>query len=64
MAIRTRMHSTNEEYVRLMRKADQAWEMGGLARQDGDTADMERQYAKAREYQAQANAIVRAEQGG
>jgi len=27
----------------LLRKSDQAWDMAGLARQDGDMADAERQ---------------------
>ncbi len=40
-------------YEQLRRKADQAWEMAGLARQDGDHADAERQTKKAREYEQQ-----------
>lgn len=39
---------------RLRRKADQAWEMAGLARQDGDTADEKRWTARARELDRQA----------
>ena len=41
---------TREE---LRRKADQAWEMAGLARQDGDVADMKRRTAEAKEYDRQ-----------
>ena len=52
MGIRTR--NPNEprdaEYLRLRRKADQAWELGGLARQDGDTEAMNRHYDQAREW--------------
>ena len=36
----------------LRRKADQAWELAGCARQDGDTADEQRRTAEAREYEA------------
>ena len=32
------------------RKADQAYEMAGLAAQDGDRVDAARQLAKAKEY--------------
>lgn len=32
------------------RKEDQAWEMAGLARQDGDKVDEEKQTKLAREY--------------
>ena len=35
-------------------KADQHWELAGLARQDGDKADEERQTKLAREWQAKA----------
>lgn len=38
----------------LRRKADQHWEMAGLARQDNDQADADRHTAKAREYDRQA----------
>ena len=35
---------------RLRRKRDQAWEMAGLARQDGDEADCIRRMEEAKEY--------------
>jgi hypothetical protein len=35
-------------------KADQHWDMAGLARQDGDKADEERQTKLARDWQAKA----------
>lgn len=38
---------------RLRRKADQHWDMAGLARQDGDAADAQRHTDKAREYEKQ-----------
>ncbi len=41
----------NMSAEQLRRKADQAWEMAGLARQDGDTKDEIRQTENAREYQ-------------
>ena len=40
------------EYHR--RKADQHWDMAGLARQDGDRTDAERHTSKAREHEALA----------
>lgn len=43
----------------LRRKRDQAWEMAGLARQDGDTTDEVRQTAIAREYQRQIGEAIR-----
>jgi hypothetical protein len=36
---------------RLRRKADQHWEMAGLARQDGDRADADRHTKEARRYE-------------
>ena len=36
---------------RYRRKRDQAWEMAGLARQDGDKKDEARWIAEAREYE-------------
>lgn len=48
----TRLTGT-PDYDRLRRKADQEWDMAGLARQDRDTADEERHTAKAREYENQ-----------
>lgn len=38
----------------LMMKADQEWEMAGLARQDGDMKASEQHTANAREYQRKA----------
>jgi hypothetical protein len=38
---------------KLRRKADQAWEMGSLARIDGDTKDMNDRYEEARAYQTE-----------
>jgi hypothetical protein len=61
MALKTKLHSDDPEYVALMRKSDQEWELGGLARQDGDKKAMEEHYEKAREYQRQANEILRME---
>lgn len=37
----------------LRRKADQAWDMAGLARADADHADAARQTANARAYEAE-----------
>ena len=45
------MEKTEElSYDRLRRKADQHWEMAGLARMDGDRKDEERHTKLAREY--------------
>lgn len=44
----------------LRRKADQSWEMAGLARQDGDKADEARHTANAREYEAAIGERARA----
>lgn len=41
-------------YDQLRRKADQAWELAGLARQDRDTFDEQRWTRKAREYETMA----------
>lgn len=38
---------------RLRRKSSQAWDLAGLARQDGDTVDEANQTAAAREYDRQ-----------
>lgn len=38
---------------RLRRKADQEWDMAGLARQDGDARAAERHTAAARDYERQ-----------
>lgn len=50
--------STEEKYEewsdeKLRRKADQAWDMAGLARQDRDTEDEKRRTAEARKYDAE-----------
>jgi len=47
-------HRDNAEYQRLMRKANQHWEMAGLARQDGDTMDAKNHMDQAREYERRA----------
>lgn len=60
MAIRNanpRDRGQSVDYFRYRRKADQEWELGGLARQDGDLKAMEEHYAKAREYGAMANEL-------
>jgi hypothetical protein len=65
MAIRTRTpeqrakdEKYGAEYVRLRRKADQEWEMAGLARQDGDTKAVEEHTRKAQEGQAQLRDLI------
>ena len=47
------------ELDRLRRKRDQAWDMAGLARQDGDTKDSERRTKEAREYEKQIRDLLR-----
>jgi hypothetical protein len=47
----------NEAKARLLRKANQEWELGGLARQDGDKVAMERHYAEARRLTAEASEL-------
>lgn len=42
-----------DHLTQLRRKADQEWEMAGLARQDQDHPDEERHTKKAREYERQ-----------
>lgn len=42
----------------LRRKRDQAWELAGLARQDGDTADERRWTNRARELQRKIRECV------
>jgi hypothetical protein len=44
----------NAEYLRCRRKADQHWDMAGLARQDGDKKDAERHTKLAREWEEKA----------
>lgn len=47
----------SSEIARLRRRADQHWEMAGLARQDGDHADEIRYTAKARELEKQLSEL-------
>jgi hypothetical protein len=42
--------NSKEDFIR---KANQAWEMAALARQDGDRADEIQQINKAREFERQ-----------
>lgn len=46
-------------YLRM--KADQHWDMAGLARQDGDHADEKRHTDKAREYEQMAREAYQGE---
>lgn len=50
----------SRENNKFARKADQEWEMAGLARQDGDTADEKRHTELAREYER----LAREEEAG
>lgn len=45
------MSNPTPEKERLRRKANQHWDMAGLARQDGDTKDAERHTKLARDYE-------------
>lgn len=56
MAINRRINN------RFARKADQEWELAGLARQDGDTADEKRHTDAARDYERQAREFERAKE--
>ena len=47
---------------RLRRKSSQAWDMAGLARQDGDMADCERRTKEAREWDRQLVEYLRGKQ--
>ena len=47
---------------RLRRKANQAWEMAGCARQDGDYKDEERYTAEAREYETLRELCLRGDE--
>lgn len=52
VAIRNKIpDGATPEYLRYRRKADQEWEMAGLAWQDGDPAAERRHIAQAREYE-------------
>lgn len=44
---------------RLRRKADQAWELAGLARADGDSQDSIKHTEEAREYQQQLSDYIK-----
>jgi hypothetical protein len=44
------------------RKANQEWEMAGLARQDGDYKDAEKRTEAAREWERKARRIARNEE--
>lgn len=61
MAIRNKPTPADHdpEYRRLRRKADQEWEMAGLARQDRDSRAEAQHTAQAREYNRQAAARYR-----
>jgi hypothetical protein len=43
-----------QDYDYCKRKANQAWELAGCARQDGDTKDEQRWTAEARVWEAKA----------
>ncbi len=54
MALRNKGYPSGDAMRdRLRRKADQEWDMAGLARQDGDHADAAKHTAAAREYERQ-----------
>lgn len=53
------MKTFEEACQRLRRKADQEWDMAGLARQDRDPTDEKRHTDKAREYERQLGELVR-----
>jgi hypothetical protein len=60
MAIRTmnpKDRGQSDEFYRWQRKANQEWDLAGLARQDGDTQSENFHTAKAREYAARAAAL-------
>lgn len=54
MAIRTRRPGEKWPPSRNQRKADQHWDIAGLARKDGDKKEEERNTNLAREYQKKA----------
>jgi hypothetical protein len=49
----------DREIQRLRMKADQEWDMAGLARRDGDRADEIRHTEKAREYERLIGELMR-----
>jgi hypothetical protein len=52
MSIRNAEPRTNDSQLeRMRRKRDQAWDMAGLARQDGDTKDEKRHTDEAIEWE-------------
>lgn len=54
MTIRDRGYPSGDATAdRLRRKANQEWDMAGLARQDGDLKDAERHTNLARDYERQ-----------
>ena len=59
MAIRNNEPRGDAQVERLRRKRDQAWEMVGLARQDGDRADEARWTHRAKEYARQISELLR-----
>ncbi len=48
----------NWSLEKLRRKRDQAWEMAGMARQDGDKVDEEKHTKDARKYQVEISTRV------
>lgn len=44
-------HPGDQELARLRRKANQAWDLAGLARADGDKADEAKHTTEAREWE-------------
>lgn len=59
MTIRTRLKSADPEYLRYRRKADQQWDLAGMARADGDRKAEARHTEQAREFEELAAQIVR-----
>lgn len=60
MAIKNHVPAgANDEWRRWRRKADQEWDLAGMARQDGDMAACERHTQKAREYSLRAAEALR-----
>lgn len=54
MALRNKGYPSGDpQRDRLRRKADQEWDMAGLARQDDDHADAERHTDNARDFERQ-----------
>lgn len=53
MAINKEPRTDDQHLERLIRKRDQAGDMAGLARQDGDMVDCEKKTNEAKEYSRQ-----------